>query len=217
MTERQKEILDLIEDKSTKIVFLSGPAGTAKSYLGVLSALRLLNRGAQSDLLYVRSIIESASKSMGSLPGTSDEKLQPFVMPLMDKLEELLPKADVDRLVKEQRVLGMPINFARGASWNARFILCDEAQNLDLKELTTLLTRLGPFSKLVVAGDPGQSDLNGRSGFLKLFDLFNDVSSRAEGIYCESLTKADIVRSGVLKYILERIESYVANHHSISH
>ena len=211
LTEKQKTILQLIEDKATKIVFLSGPAGSAKSYLGVLAALHLLNRGAQSDLIYVRSIIESASKSIGSLPGTSDEKLQPFVMPMMDKLEELLPKPDIDRLIKEQRITGVPVNFLRGASWNAKFILADECQNLDLKELTTVLTRLGKFSKLVVAGDPGQSDLNGRSGFMKMFDLFNDESSRKEGIHCVSLTKEDVVRSGVLRYILERIEGYVAS------
>ena len=70
---------------------------------------------------------------------------------------------------------------------------------------------MGKFSKLVVAGDPGQSDLNGRSGFMKMFDLFNDESSRKEGIHCVSLTKEDVVRSGVLRYILERIEGYVAS------
>lgn len=209
LTERQKAILTLIEDKHTKIVFLAGPAGSAKSYIGTLAALRLLNCGTQSDLIYVRSIIESASKSIGSLPGTSDEKLQPFVMPLMDKLDELLPKQDIDRLIKESRVVGIPVNFLRGASWNARFILADEAQNLDFKELTTLLTRFGRFSKLVVAGDPGQSDLNGRSGFMKMFNLFNDEASRKEGVHCVFLTKEDVVRSGILRYLLERIEAYV--------
>lgn len=211
LTKRQLEIIDLIMDKHTKVVFINGPAGTAKTFIGVLAALRLLNQGSQSDLIYIRSIIESASKSIGSLPGSSEEKLQPFVMPLMDKLEEMLTKTDIDRLLKEERIRGVPVNFLRGASWNAKFILTDEAQNLDFKELTTVLTRLGRFSKLVIAADPLQSDLNGRSGFLKMFDLFNDESSRKEGIHCVSLTSEDVVRSGILKYVLGRIENYLNN------
>lgn len=209
LTDRQKEILNLIEDKNTKVVFLSGPAGSAKTFLGVLAALRLINRGAQSDLIYIRSIIESASKSIGSLPGDSTEKLQPFIMPLVDKLEELLPKMDVDRLMKEDRVKGFPVNFVRGSSWNAKFILVDEGQNLNQKELVTILTRLGKFSKLIIAADPLQSDINGQSGFMKMFDLFNDESSRKEGIYCVCLTNKDVLRSGVLRYILERIENHI--------
>lgn len=211
LTPRQRDVLSLIEDKNTKIIFLLGPAGSAKTYLGVLAALRLMNRGSQSDLIYIRSIIESASKSMGSLPGDSNEKLQPFIMPLMDKLEELLTKPDVERLLKEDRIKGVPVNYVRGASWNAKFILVDESQNLDFKELTTVLTRLGRFSKMVVVADPLQSDLNGKSGFLKMYDLFNDESSRKEGIHCIALTSQDIVRSGTIRYLLERIENLLAN------
>ncbi len=103
----------------------------------------------------------------------------------------------------------MPVNFLRGASINAKFMIADEAQNFDVKELTTILTRLGKFSKLIVAGDPSQTDLsvNGKSGFLKMFDLFNDEESRKNGIHCFSFTKDDIVRSGILRFIVERLEA----------
>lgn len=206
-TEKQIELINLIQDKKTQIVFLAGPAGTSKSFVSIYSGLKLLNKRSVSDIIYIRSIIESASKSLGSLPGDANLKLEPFLMPLFDKLEELLPKDEVDRLNKEERISGMPVNYLRGASLNAKFILVDEAQNLDFKELTTVITRLGKYSKLIVAGDPSQSDLNGKSGFMKMFDLFNDESSRDNGIHCFSFTKDDIVRSGILRYIIERIET----------
>ena len=209
LTEKQKEFIDLVMDKKTKLVFVDGPAGTSKTFLAVMCGLMLIQKRSVSDLLYVRSIAESASKSLGSLPGIVSEKMDPFLMPLHDKLDELLSKAEINALVKQDRVSGMPINYVRGASFNARFVIADESQNFDTKELTTLITRLGQFSKMVVAGDHNQSDINGRSGFMKMFDLFNDESSRNEGIYCFSFTRADIVRSGILRYIVERVEGQI--------
>lgn len=207
LTARQKEVVDLMLDKKTKVLFLSGPAGVSKTFLAVYAGLLLLQKRTVSDIVYVRSVVESASKGLGYLPGSSDEKLAPFLMPLRDKLDELLPRAEVDKLIKEKRVEGVPIGHLRGASFNARFIVSDESQNLDRKELTTLITRLGEFSKLIILGDPAQSDINGKSGFMPFFDLFNDETSRKHGIHCFSFTKDDIVRSGILRYIVERLET----------
>jgi phosphate starvation-inducible PhoH-like protein len=211
LTEKQKELLNLIEDKDTRVVFVNGPAGTSKTFLSIYAGLKLMNKKAISDIIYVRSIAESASKSLGSLPGEANEKMEPFLMPLRDKLEELLPKSELDRLVKEERIQGIPVNYLRGASINAKLVLVDEAQNLDMKELTTALTRIGKFSKFIIIGDPTQSDINGRSGFIKMFDMFNNIRSKDEGIHCFTFTKEDIVRSGILKYIIEVIEgnSYI--------
>ena len=208
LTDKQKQLIDLILDKETKLVFLSGPAGTSKTFLAVYCGLLLLQKHSVSDVLYIRSIAESASKSLGSLPGDQDEKMNPFLMPLYDKLDELLPRPDVDRLVKDERISGMPINYLRGSSFNARMVLSDESQNLTFKELTTLITRVGKFSKLIVAGDMDQSDINGQSGFAKMFDLFNDEDSRNQGIHCFSFTAADIVRSGLVRYIVERLDAH---------
>lgn len=210
-TEKQRALIELILDKETKVLFLKGVAGTAKTFCSIYCGLHLLNQRRISDLVYVRSIIESASRSLGSLPGESSNKMQPFLMPLFDKLSELLPDGDIKKLNAEDRIKGIPINFLRGASLNAQYIIIDEAQNLDYKELTTAITRLGKYSKIIICGDPDQSDLNGRSGFLPMFDLFDDESSREQGIFCLSLTKDDIVRSGILRYIIERIEWGKAN------
>jgi phosphate starvation-inducible PhoH-like protein len=207
LTENQKKLLEIMLDKKTKVVFIKGPAGTSKTFVAVYAGLLLLQRHTISDILYIRSVAESASKSLGTLPGEMDDKLSPFLMPLYDKLDELLPRAEVDKLTKEKRIEALPIGYLRGASWNARFIIADEAQNLDRKELTTLVTRLGEFSKLIVVGDESQSDINGKSGFMPFFDTFNDDTSRGHGIHSFSFTKDDIVRSGILRYIVERLET----------
>lgn len=207
LTEKQKGIIDLILDKNTKVVFLSGPAGTSKSFVAVLAGLMMLNKRCVSDITYVRTVIESASKGLGALPGEAGEKLEPYMRPLRDKLDEMLPAGDVKKLVCDERVIGIPVNYLRGASFNARYLIFDEGQNGTVKEITTFITRIGMYSKMIICGDPSQSDINGASGFLKFYDLFNDEASRAQGIHCISFTKDDIVRSGVLRYIAERIEN----------
>lgn len=208
LTDNQKKIIDLVLSKDLKILFLSGPSGVSKTWLGVYCGLKLLNSKRVSEINYVRTIIESASKSLGSLPGESFLKFEPFISPLKDKLEELLNKPTVDKLLREERITGIPINFLRGASKNSTYILADEIQNFSMAEIITLITRLGQYSKLFACGDLMQSDINGKSGFKKIFDLFNDEESRKNGIYCITLTKDDVVRSGIVKFILEKLENF---------
>lgn len=210
-TDNQKKIIDLILSKDNRITFISGPAGTSKTYLGVYCALKLLNEKRVSEAIYIRTIIESASKSLGSLPGEANLKFEPFTLPLQDKLDELLPVQDVNNLIKDGRFVGMPINYLRGASKNATYLLADEIQNFGIGEITTLLTRLGKYSKLVCCGDMGQSDINGKSGFRRIFDIFNSEESRKHGIHCITLTKDDVVRDGIIKYILEVLEKNQSN------
>ena len=211
-TEKQKAFINLATDKDTKIIFLSGPAGTSKSILAVYSALELLNQKRVSDIIYVRTIVESAMQSMGTLPGDADQKLQFFVSVLNDKLEELLPTGDIKRLHADERVKGMPVNYLRGASYNAKVVIVDEAQNANFSELLTSLTRIGKFTKYFILGDPMQTDLKHKeqSGFKAMFDLFNDQDSQDQGIYCVEFTKDDIMRSEILKFIIDKVEKYNA-------
>ena len=206
-TDKQKELIYLIQDKTTRVVFIQGPAGTSKTFTAIYAGLHLMNLKSISDIVYVRSIAESASKSLGSLPGEATDKMEPFLMPLRDKLEELLPSQQVKQLIKEERIQGIPVNYLRGASINAKFVVIDEAQNLSFSENVTALSRIGKFSKFIIVGDPMQSDIGKNSGFMKMFDLFNDASSQEQGIHCFSFTKNDIVRSGVLRFIIEKIET----------
>ena len=211
-TEKQKAFIELATHKDTKIIFLSGPAGTSKSILAVYCALQLLNERKISDLIYVRTIVESASHSMGTLPGDENDKLKFFVSVLNDKLEELLPTSDIKRLHTDERVKGMPVNYLRGASYNAKAVIVDEAQNGTFNELLTCLTRIGKFTKYFVLGDPMQSDLKHReiSGFKPMYDIFNTEQAKTEGIYCIEFTKEDIMRSEILKFIIDQIEQYKA-------
>lgn len=207
LTVRQKELIDLILDKNTKVVFINGPAGTSKTFCAIYCALKLLADKRISHICYVRTIIESASKSLGSLPGDDRMKMEPFLIPLVEKLDEFLCAGDKKKLIAEERIRGIPVNYLRGTSINAQCVICDESQNFTRKEMTTTITRLGQFSKMIFVADPDQSDINGQSGFLPMFDIFNDEESRQQGIHCFTFTKEDIVRSGVLKYICERLES----------
>ena len=204
LTPKQIELLNLLQNKTTKLVFISGPAGTSKTYTSILAGLNLLNQKRVSEIVYVRSIVESSDSKLGFLPGEMDEKMSPYIQPLIDKLEELLPKHDIDKLKKEERIHGFPINFLRGLSWNAKCIVADEAQNMTKKELTTLITRVGEFSKLFICGDPDQSDINGKSGFVPMMNIFDDEESRNNGIYVFKFDEEDIVRSGLVKFILKK-------------
>lgn len=213
-TEKQKAFIELATDKETKIIFLSGPAGTSKSILAVFCALQLLNEKKISDIIYVRTIIESATTSMGTLPGDENDKLKFFVSVLNDKLEELLPAGDIKKLHTEDRIKGMPVNYLRGASYNAKAVIVDEAQNGTFGELLTCLTRIGKFTKYFILGDPMQTDLRNKdqSGFKPMFEIFNTDVAQKQGIYCVEFGKEDIMRSEILKFIIEQVEIYKAQH-----
>ena len=207
LSEKQKQLVRLAIDDNNKIVFISGPAGSTKTYVAVYSALKQLKANDELDLLYVRTAIESAEKGLGALPGNIDEKFNPYMAPLDDKLRELLPATTgvVDDLIKKKRVQAMPINYLRGANWTNKVVVADEAQNFTSKELTTLITRLGENSQLFICGDYMQSDINGKSGFKDMFDLFNDQESQEQGIQCFSFGLSDIKRSKILSYIIKKL------------
>lgn len=206
LTARQKEFLALANDKSSKIIFVSGPAGSSKTFLAIFHALNMINEKKVSDLIYIRSAVECSDAKLGFLPGEANEKMAPYIQPLLDKLSEFLPKSDIDILLKEERVTGIPVGFLRGLNWNAKAIIADEAQNMSYKELLTLITRTGEFSKVFILGDPDQSDINGKSGFIKMLGHFDDEESRQNGIHVFRFTEDDIVRSGLVQFIIRKIK-----------
>jgi len=209
LNEKQLQFLELAMDKSTKIVFVSGPAGTSKTYMAIYVALTLLNQRRVSDLIYIRSAVESSEAKLGFLPGEANDKMAPYLAPLTDKLMELLPKSDIDCLKKEERISSIPVGFLRGLNWNAKVIISDEAQNMTFKELFTLITRTGEFSKMFILGDPDQTDINGKSGFLKMTSYFDDEESKENGIHVFKFTDDDIVRSGLVQFIIKKVRKTV--------
>ena len=208
LSEKQKKFVDIALDPDCKIIFVSGPAGSTKTYIAVFAALRQLKQDDELDLLYVRTAIESAEKGLGALPGTIEEKFNPYMAPLEDKLDEMLPKTTgiKSELIKSGRVQAMPINFLRGASWLNKIVIADESQNFTFKELITLITRIGEGTKLFVCGDTMQSDINGKSGFSDMIKTFDDEESREKGIFCFRFNESDIFRSEILKYIVKKLK-----------
>lgn len=207
-TAKQRLLLDSILSDDIKIIFVAGPAGSSKTYMSVYGCLQIMSKDFEKDLLYIRSIAESADKGLGSLPGDISDKFDPFLMPLYDKLDEMVHEGDTAYMKQIERISAVPINFLRGANWNNRLIVADEAQNFTFKELTTLITRVGEETKLIICGDFMQSDINGRSGFKEMFNLFSCEESLEHGITSFQFTNKDIVRSKILKYIVSKIEKH---------
>lgn len=205
--EWQKEIIDLMLSKNTKIVFITGPAGTSKTLLAVYAALELIKNKKVSNLLYLRTAIESSSKSLGFLPGEAGDKMAPYLIPLQEKLVELVDKPTCDSLFKNGHIKSNLVNFLRGSSIHSQAVITDEAQNFSDKELITTLSRYGRFSKYFICGDKGQADIGEKSGFSYFCDLFDDQESRDNGIYVIRLTREHVMRSDELKFILEKIEN----------
>jgi len=206
MSAKQRELFKLSTSTKTKVIFVSGPAGSAKTYLSVYSSMSLLNKNKDLDLLYVRTVIESADKGLGALPGDIEEKFNPYMSPLLDKLEEIITHSEIHDLMKSQRVSAIPINYLRGASWAEKVVIADEAQNFSFSELTTLITRIGEGTKLFICGDPMQSDINGKSGFNEMVNLFSSSDCAENGIHTFRFTEEDIFRSEILKFIISKIQ-----------
>ena len=206
-TDKQKEIISTFLDKKTKVLLLKGPAGTSKTILSMYCGLTLLNKKRISDLVLVRSAVESSDSKLGFLPGDIMEKFNVYLTPFHDKFSELLNKSQIDRLQKDNRLTICPINFARGLHFSAKFVCADEIQNFSTREIHTIMSRIGEFSKVFLCGDPEQSDLpHGKSGFSKVYDLFNNEESKENGIFCMELTEADIVRSELCKFITHKFK-----------
>jgi len=202
LTAKQKKLVELAFNRETKIIFINGVAGSSKTFLSVYSALHLLNADSKYEIKYIRTIAEAAERGLGSLPGTVDEKFNPFMMPLYDKLDELLPVTQSKYLEDQGYIEAFPVNFLRGATWNDKIIIADEAQNYSTKELVTLLTRIGENTKMFICGDSMQSDIGAKSGFEKVVNLFKKEESTDKGIHCFEFEEEDIVRSEILKYIV---------------
>jgi phosphate starvation-inducible PhoH-like protein len=206
LSEKQKQFLKVAFDKDTKMVFVLGPAGSSKTFIATYAALQLFNMDNEYDIFYVRTIAESAERSLGHLPGDMNEKFNPFAMPLEEKLREIIQENRIRMLFEEGIVSCAPINYLRGASWKNKIVLADEAQNFTKKELITLITRIGEDTKYFICGDLMQSDINGKSGLNEIAKLFDDEESKKNGIHVFTFDKADILRSEILKFIISKLE-----------
>lgn len=212
-TQKQKEIIDLFLNKHTKALFLKGPAGTSKTILSMYCGLRLLNEKKVSDMVLIRSAVESSDSKLGFLPGDMLEKFGVYVAPFNEKFEELIGSPQTAKLEKDNRIVICPINFARGLHFSVKFVCCDEFQNLTRREAKTLFSRIGEFSKVIVCGDPDQSDLPyGKSCFNEVYELFDNQESKDNGIHCVELNEDCIMRSEFCKFVTTKFKELDTKH-----
>jgi len=197
---KHKQFYDCIKHSKTKIGFVDGPAGSMKTYIAVYAGLELLKEETFSKLVYIRSIAESAEKSLGALPGEIDDKFSPYAIPLDEKIIEIAGAGTCNMLKQKGLIEAVPVNFVRGLTFNKTLVIVDEAQNLSRKELTTILTRFGRNTKYIVIGDCNQADVN-KSGYKEIFNMFNTHQSVENDILSFKFGTAEISRSKILKYI----------------
>ena len=197
---KHREFYDCIKNPKTKMGFVDGPAGSMKTYIAVYAALELIKQEVFQRLVYIRSVTESAERSLGSLPGEIDDKFSPYAIPLQEKIIEISDAGTYNMLKQRGVVEAIPVNFVRGLTFNKALVIVDEAQNLSRKELTTILTRFGRHSKYVVIGDCNQADVN-KSGYREIFNMFNTKQCTENDIFSFEFGIPEIARSKILRFI----------------
>jgi|TARA_R100000152_G_C6779801_1_gene211826 phosphate starvation-inducible PhoH-like protein len=197
---KHREFYNCIKSPKTKMGFVDGPAGSMKTYIAVYAGLELIKQEEFQRMVYIRSVTESAERSLGSLPGEIDDKFSPYAIPLEEKVTEITDSGTYSMLKQKGVVEAIPVNFVRGLTFNNSLVIVDEAQNLSRKELTTILTRFGRNSKYIVIGDSNQADVN-KSGYREIFNMFNTKQCKDNDIYSFEFGNSEIARSKILRFI----------------
>jgi phosphate starvation-inducible PhoH-like protein len=203
LTENQKLYIRMIEEND--IVFAVGPAGTGKTFLAVAMAVKYLREGKIERIILTRPAVE-AGESLGYLPGTYEEKVYPYLIPLYDALFSMIPYDRVKRMMDARIVEVAPLAYMRGRTLSDAFIILDEAQNTKAVQMKMFLTRIGPRSKVVITGDVTQIDLpkHEKSGLTEAINILQGI----EGIAFVFFDKEDVSRHRIVKSIIEAYERH---------
>jgi phosphate starvation-inducible protein PhoH and related proteins len=199
-TRGQSRYIDLLANPDNAMIFGVGPAGTGKTFLAVAAGVSELLSGTRQRLIVTRPAVEAGEK-LGFLPGTLEEKVDPYMLPIWDALRELMGQEQMERRMARGEIEVAPLAFMRGRTLKNAFVIVDEAQNTTVPQMKMVLTRLGRDSRMVITGDPGQVDLPGSqpSGLKHALQILSDV----EGVNVHTLTAADVVRHGLVSRITD--------------
>ncbi len=198
-SEGQAELIKAIKEHSLSLAI--GPAGTGKTYLAIASAVEMLEAGQIERIILSRPAME-AGESLGYLPGDMHEKMAPYLRPLYDCLGDRLGGKRVRQYIEDGTIEIAPIGFMRGRTLNNSFVVIDEAQNCTYGQLKMILSRLGWHSKMVITGDPAQSDLlDGLSGLSDIACKLEEI----ENIAVIRLSSSDIVRHPLVAKMLDKL------------
>ncbi len=197
-TVNQQKLVELVKDND--LVFALGPAGTGKTYISVAMAVRALKNKSVKKIIITRPAVE-AGENLGFLPGDLKEKIDPYLRPIYDALNDMIPYEKLQYYMEREIIEIAPLAYMRGRTLNNAFILLDEAQNTTPMQMKMFLTRMGPDSKMIITGDATQIDLPGkqRSGLKEAIRILQ----RVRGIGFIELSEKDVVRHKLVREIIE--------------
>ena len=202
-SESQRFYLESLTEAD--ITIGTGPAGSGKSYLAMAVAVKKLLDGDVSRVVITRPICE-AGESLGFLPGTFEEKISPYLLPLLDALQDLVGPTQAKKLLDDKKIEFAPLAYMRGRTFNNSYVILDEAQNTTIEQMKLFITRIGNYAQFAVNGDVRQSDLRGvaENG---LEWVVRKLAGRVQGINVIEFSNTDVVRSEILAKMLPFIES----------
>lgn len=204
-TVNQRKLVELYEKND--LLFATGPAGSGKTYTAIALAVRALKDRTVRRVILTRPAVEAGEK-LGFLPGDMKEKLDPYLQPLYDALNDMIPAAKLQKYLEDGTVQIAPLAYMRGRTLDNAFVILDEAQNTTRSQIKMFLTRMGRNAKFIVTGDMTQIDLPRKSdsGLRQAMDTLHGI----EGIGMVEFDKRDIVRHHLVKYIVEAFDRQAA-------
>ena len=202
-TENQQRLIDAYN--TSDMVFAVGPAGTGKTYLSIALAVKALKEKTAKKIILSRPAVEAGEK-LGFLPGDMKDKIDPYLQPLYDALEDMLPQVKLQDMMEKHVIQIAPLAFMRGRTLSDAVVILDEAQNTTPAQLRMFLTRMGWNTKMIITGDTSQIDLprTQRSGLIEALHILG----RTEGIAVVNLNQSDIVRHKLVTRIVNAYEAY---------
>ena len=204
LTSKQVKVLSVLDNN--KIITISGPPGTSKTFIACYSAVQALLAGKCKKIILSKPTeVLSGTRDPGALPGTLEEKMAVFAESFIDSFEEFLSPKDLKHLWDEKLIEFKPAQFLRGRSLKDSYIVIDEFQNFDIKALKSIVTRLGRNSKIVFMGDTRQNDINKK---YVAVDTFTEIISTINGCENFKFERDDIVREQILIDIMDRFEKF---------
>lgn len=187
--------------KQHDVLFLTGPAGTGKTHLACAFAIEQILTKEKKRIIMTRPVVE-AGESLGFLPGTLDEKIDPYMMPMYDCMDKLVGKEGPWRDKINYAMEAAPLAYMRGRTFDDAICIFDEAQNASMMQLKLFMTRFGENSKLIITGDPSQSDLCGKVALVDVMQRLHSV----DGIGIVEFKPSQIVRHPLISKIIEKLE-----------
>jgi phosphate starvation-inducible PhoH-like protein len=204
LTHGQKLYWDVLNAKETTLVVGTGPAGCGKTLLACSAAVKGFREGSVKKIILTRPVVSVSDENLGYLPGSVSNKMDPWMRPLYDALNEHYTTKEINTFIHDGHIEIAPLGFMRGRTFKNAWIVADEMQNSTPGQMRMITTRIGEGSKLAITGDLAQSDLSGKNGLAEFIDIWRKIGliSSLTSIHCIELGNTDVKRSKTVTDIL---------------